>query len=310
MTTPEQQVPRKEGGEFSLLLVPFAWPLLGTTSLLAPGGKVLWVVLLFLGLGVLLDRRRRTEKENRSTSKSMDEAAEPEKGRPLKSGPSRRDSAMAFAAEVSGQAERSQLFFPDDELGPRSCPQCGRNFPGVFESCPYDNSTLQEGRSLFQSAAIRYLPRKYCRQCTRRFPQSADFCRHDGQPLEEDYSQAAELGEKTYFCRSCGFETQEEQSLCPRDKEPLEVLEPALHQEELPLVPLLECSNCGYMGALGETRCPEDHCFLVPRLSRRPQTLAITGFGPRRKICKECGERYSDQAQYCSFDGAQLVSIH
>lgn len=203
-----------------------------------------------------------------------------------------------------------QFFFAEDVLGKKSCERCGRSFPGVFDQCPYDGGQLKTGEVFAGVRPPEMLDRKVCIHCGRRYHLDVDFCHHDGIRLERDDRLQAEGSEATAFCRQCGYESQTGERKCPRDGERLARVVPGQVESAPPLIPMMECRSCGYLGGPNSIRCPEDHTILSPLLTGQPWALPATGAGPRRKVCGECGEGYSDACDYCAFDGAELVEIN
>ena len=213
-------------------------------------------------------------------------------------------------ADARERVGPEQIFFAADPDNPaRHCPKCGRNFPGIFEVCPFDTTPLERGGRQKKTVHTA-LPRRFCPDCGRRFGPTAQYCYCDGFPLTRDFAEASETAPIFRVCRECGFETEEDLSECPRDGELLEVIDPSERGEVTPTIPFNRCRNCGHLGAPNETVCPVDGTMMLPEVSARLMSLPPTGFGNRRRICKECGSQFGDQCQYCSFDGKELIPIN
>lgn len=219
---------------------------------------------------------------------------------------------LQSAAHGSTDASESILFSAESSLPRRRCPRCDRNFPGVFEICPYDTTPLEKSEGLFSATDPdeSELPRRFCSACDRRYGPSAQYCYHDGFLLSRDSEEASEDAQIYYICRDCGYETPEETKCCPRDGQPLEKLDPAERGIVVPTIPFNRCRACGYLAAPDQTHCPVDATMMLPEISARITSLPPTGYGHRRRICDQCGSLFGDQCSYCSFDGNDLTPIN
>lgn len=154
------------------------------------------------------------------------------------------------------------------------------------------------------------LDRLVCAGCDRRYSMEAQFCYHDGLPLQQDTTQLAQISTNFTVCKSCGWESDlgvEHPSSCPHKKETwttIDVSEAAV----VPMIPMMVCPKCGRFGAPGQLHCPVDHELMSPLLDTHSPELPLRGFGPRRKVCIECGEAHGPAARYCSEDGSELVA--
>lgn len=198
----------------------------------------------------------------------------------------------------------------DDEMPTRQCPECDRKFPGVFDVCPFDSSTLEQHGPALQAGADERLPRRYCPDCGRRYELSADHCYHDGQSLRRDTDQASANAGVWRVCRDCGFETDEDLEACPEDGQRLVVLDPTRREQVQPAFPYNRCRQCGHVGAPDETKCPEDGSLMLPELDASMTALPPTGHGPRRCVCPDCGLDFAGHCNYCSRDGEQLIPLN
>ena len=277
----------------------------------ALSGSSLPFLLLLLGISwFYLYRQRR----NNSASNPLSLPPPPSGSAPGRTDrPSPRQQSTPGQELLSGPDEpprQEQLFFPDDDLPPRFCPRCERNLPGVFEACPYDHTPLQDRYIKITAPERHLLDRNFCLHCGRRYHLHVDFCHHDGAPLARDDKRASETGPPLRFCRSCGLQTDKSWKLCPRDGEPLELLEPARWEKQTPIFPIMHCQTCGHIGGPGAHRCPQDHSILMPMESTHLLAMPDTGFGPRRHLCRKCGETFSDHCHFCCHDGSELVPMN
>lgn len=221
------------------------------------------------------------------------------------------ESAPPLEAVVFEDNAQEQIFFPSDEnLPPRFCPRCERTFPGLFEICPFDTTPLLEGRPPAGQSTPQALPRRFCPECDRRFSPSSRFCYFDGARLLQDFAEASDQAPALRLCRQCGFETFKSLEQCPRDGQDLELLDPAVRERIIPMIPMNHCFRCGHVGLPSETTCPVDGTLMLPQLNARQLVLPSTGYGNRRRICAKCGTQFGGAAHFCSFDGDDLQSIN
>ena len=131
-----------------------------------------------------------------------------------------------------------------------------------------------------------------------------------GMPLVEDTSEAAQDATVFRACETCGWEGEIDQRTCPEDGSELLVVDPSDSTSVAPTIPLLICPRCREYAPPGTAHCPEDGEVLTPLSNIRMTELPRNGIGPRRKICRECGERFSGAADYCPRDGVKLVALN
>ncbi|MFB6351545.1 MAG: hypothetical protein ABEN55_07420 [Bradymonadaceae bacterium] len=274
-----------------------------------------WFYISVLGLaamvplGLFVYRRFRVDEEYALDEPSMD----------LEGGagsePARTDGG---AGESSlGRAEQSFFSVAEMALGQsgeaeRMCPECGETFPATVVMCPYDSTPLDkidQGASL-QAGDDTVLDRKACPGCGRRYEPGPEFCYHDGMRLRQDTAEDADEAPVFWVCETCGWEGAEDRQLCPRDGQELTVVDPSEEMKASPPVPVLLCPECNSYVEPGHARCPDDDAVLTPLHNTHTTELPGRGFGPRRKMCQECGETYSSAAQYCTKDGAELMPMN
>lgn len=175
---------------------------------------------------------------------------------------------------------------------------------------------LKHRRALTQQAlfAQHYgLERLVCSGCDRRYNMEANFCYHEGLPLMQDTSQLAQISTSFKVCKTCGWESDlgiEHPEHCPEDEDSWTEIDVADSTSILPMIPMMVCTGCGKFGAPGQTHCPSDGQLLSPLLDTRNPELPSRGFGPRRKVCSECGAAHGPFAQFCSQDGSELVALN
>lgn len=194
----------------------------------------------------------------------------------------------------------------------RMCPECGESFPATVVMCPYDSTPLEnidKGPSR-PSSEQTVLDRQACPGCGRRYEPGPDFCYHDGMRLRQDTAEDAKDAPVFRACETCGWEGSEERQLCPHDGQELTIVDPSEEMKMTPPVPVLICPECNAYADPGRARCPEDGAVLTPLHNAHTPHLPGRGFGPRRKMCQECGETYSSAAQYCTKDGSELMPMN
>ena len=150
----------------------------------------------------------------------------------------------------------------------------------------------------------------HCPGCDRRFETGAEFCYHDGVKLVADSEEKVDQAPAFTVCDECGWEGGGDRELCPRDGRELTLVDPSRKDRRSPSIPLLVCPECGEYAPPGVARCPQDESLLTPLEYPHARALPVDGAGPRRKICRECGRRYGDAADYCSDDGHRLKSLN
>lgn len=220
------------------------------------------------------------------------------------------DAGFVRSSVAEDEASEEHAFFSGDDVPPRTCPECERVVPGIFDVCPFDSTPLEDGNSRRRKGSEELLPRKYCPDCGRRYELHAEHCYHDGQLLRRDDEQAARDAGVFRVCRDCGWETTDDVEICPRDGEPLVVIDPMSRKQVRPVIPYNRCRDCGYLGEPGQTHCPNDGSFLLPELDAGTTALPPTGYGPRRQVCPECGTRFGDHCNHCSSDGTELIALN
>lgn len=165
-----------------------------------------------------------------------------------------------------------------------------------------------------QVDAAQQLERMVCSGCDRRYALDVQYCYHDGLPLMRDTVRMAHRAEVVWACKSCGWERHApdagEAPRCPHGEHEVAVLDASENAPLVPMIPLMVCPSCGGLGAPGQVTCAEDATELVPLLDLRSPVLPRHGFGPRRKICTECGARHGSAARFCSQDGTRLVALN
>ena len=195
----------------------------------------------------------------------------------------------------------------------RVCPECGGQFAAPMLVCPEDATPLQEISVPEAQPTIEdseALERKRCPGCERRYSSETTYCYRDGIRLVSDTLEHAEEAPVYQVCETCGYETDDDERLCPRDGSELLTVVPEGAPPSPPTVPYAMCPECGDKAPPGETHCPEDGHVLTPICHAHAEQFSSTGFGPPRKICRECGETYTGAATYCSADGHELMSIN
>ncbi|MFP4599618.1 MAG: hypothetical protein ACLFVJ_15265 [Persicimonas sp.] len=149
-----------------------------------------------------------------------------------------------------------------------------------------------------------------CTGCGRRYARRVEFCYFDGLPLDRDTRQKRSEAPSFKACDSCGWEGDSEASACPNDGAELVEVDPTETAPIAPAIPMTVCPKCRHHGAPGQAFCPEDGEVLMPMVSVRLAKSPPRGFGPRRKVCNECGGEFSGHARFCSQDGSKLVALN
>jgi len=203
------------------------------------------------------------------------------------------------------------LFAPRSEGDQRVCPTCSRTFPTWMAICPHDATPLEPTRPPRPASSKRVkgknkLARKRCPRCERRYESDASHCPIDGHELVEDSLEEALVAPPMHVCRFCGKESLEG---CGKESCDVVTLEPAKLEDKRPALPLTRCPACNRLGKPGQVRCEHDGVELVPVTSLQLHALPTVGFGPLRKMCPKCGERFSGHLKHCSYDGARLKTM-
>ncbi|MFB6262345.1 MAG: hypothetical protein ABEL76_01785 [Bradymonadaceae bacterium] len=293
-----------------------------TSSLSAvPGDPVEWFYLTALGLALMApvgyavyrfaskesERRREASAADRMRdvleSADLAEIAETESDAP--------SEARLFAVERVEQSPVGRQATSERSTSGRICPECGERFPKSVTVCPTDATPLKSLRADDRAeAADDDVDRRRCPVCERRFEREAEYCYHDGTELVPDSAEALEFTPAVTVCSTCGWEGGHERRICPRDGTELVRVDPSTTDEPAPPVPFGLCPECGELAPPGESHCEEDGSVLTP--VSRPSVAALPpeGVGPRRSVCRDCGEEFSGAAQFCAFDGSELVGVN
>ncbi len=149
-----------------------------------------------------------------------------------------------------------------------------------------------------------------CTGCGRRYARRVEFCYFDGLPLDRDTRQKRSEAPSFKACDSCGWEGDSDEEVCPNDGAELVEVDPTETAPIAPAIPMTVCPKCRHHGAPGQAFCPEDGEVLMPMVSVRLAKSPPRGFGPRRKVCNECGGEFSGHARFCSQDGSKLVALN
>jgi hypothetical protein len=227
-------------------------------------------------------------------------------------------STSVSVDSVLGSMTRSSLeLAPGRTEAGRECPKCSRTFESTLYVCPYDATPLRSQKQAGRERRKRSsgtdrdgLERMACPGCERRYEASVDFCYHDGLPLGGDtWAKAAEA--PTFkACDTCGWEGEGDHTVCPNDGGELVEIDPGDSTRVEPTIPLTICPKCRGYGGLGQAYCDDDGALLTPLVDVRLSEFPAAGFGPRRKVCKECGAQYGGAARFCSADGTKLVGLN
>lgn len=240
------------------------------------------------------------------------EESTPEQARANQGQLSRAEQAFFSVPESSSGGPSAQMAFGQSTESERMCPECGEQFPASVVLCPYDSTPLQnidEPRT-GSSSDETVLERQRCPGCGRRYSPDPDYCYHDGMRLRQDTVEDADDAPEFKACETCGWEGETDERLCPKDGTELIVVAPGEDGRATPPLPVLVCPECGSFAEPGTARCPEDDAVLTPLRNAHARQLPERGYGPRRKICEECGETFSQAASYCTRDGSELVPMN
>ncbi len=235
-------------------------------------------------------------------------------GRRSKAAAEQKGGSSDAAIEALGVSQTD--FNPQQQLAApqRECPRCSRMYPSTILVCPYDSTTLrpahkpQRQRKLGKADGLERL---VCTGCGRRYKPGVDYCYHDGLPLMQDTRERADHAPAFQACESCGWEGEaDDERLCPNDGSDLVEIDPSDSTHVRPAIPMTVCPTCGQYGMPGQAFCPNDGDVLTPVLNMRVTEFPARGFGPRRKVCGECGAEHGRHASYCSNDGSKLVALN
>ncbi len=147
-----------------------------------------------------------------------------------------------------------------------------------------------------------------CATCQSIYHLGAQFCPDDGTELHEvevDASMLANLEDHTLVCPTCDERFRGEGAFCPNDGTRMMLDEDNTHLY-IPM-PVLFCTErhreiSSGMGLSTQTT--------VPVMGRRSCGEPISGVGPKRKMCPQCGTRYPLEANFCALDQEKLVNIN
>ncbi len=229
--------------------------------------------------------------------------------RPERGHHSTMDSGLRHIEAGPTKMPEQMVFSGFGDLPGKRCPQCDRNFPGVFEICPFDMTRLDTLQTGPRRRRGRSIPRRFCPECDRRFAPTARFCYHDGTPLATDTLEAASDAPALSVCRECGQESFD-QPRCSCDGSSYETIDPGERGFVAPTIPFHRCRQCGHLGTPDQTICPIDGSMMLPEISARLTELPPTAYGPRRKICKKCGSLFGPHTTHCAYDGDELQPLN
>lgn len=296
----------------------------------------LWIYLIALGLamvmgGVYLVRRARANHYRALYEEGAEVDAPPEEARPVDTqsetlkaiaqrlAQSSSDSLGALAIQSDAG---SPLFALRTEGPQRECPHCHRRFASWMAICPFDAEPLREpGTSVMTARRVAakqaraskedVLPRLRCTTCERRYHQGALHCGHDGGKLVPDLLEDAQEAQARVVCRGCGRDTSQQRGEpsceCKEEHRDVVTLDPASLTERG--LSMSICPSCRVYGSPGQTHCKGDGELLLPESVIDRNAFPVNGFGPRRKLCRKCGGRFSGAFVYCTQDGARLTPI-
>jgi ferredoxin len=245
----------------------------------------------------------------------------------------RRADSSSKPASISAEAVLESMDAPSAGFAPnqsreprRECPRCSRTYPATIVVCPYDAATLRPARQETGGGRSKKrgqhgLERMACTGCERRYEANVDFCYHDGLPLMQDTRERAYGAPSFKACERCGWEGEaDDQTLCPNDAcsdesssdraSKLIEIDPSDSTHVRPTIPMTICPTCREYGTPGTAFCPNDGDVFTPLLNMRVTKFRTGGFGPRRKMCTECGAEHGGHAFYCGNDGARLVALN
>ncbi len=158
----------------------------------------------------------------------------------------------------------------DTTVSAMGCPECRRQYDVGGDHCPRDGARLQ----LLDTDAVADDDHDMvCSICEASHPASAVFCDEDGGRLAPDPDSA--VGRTTFVPVAIPF--------CP-----------TCHREHPPELRV----------------CPDDGAVLIQMLGRRSCGHPLLGVGPKRKICPDCGLRYSADMNFCTRERTRLVSLN
>lgn len=213
--------------------------------------------------------------------------------------------------ELPNRPPIAQLLFATSKRGDhKECPKCKRRFGETVVLCPFDSTPL---RSLHLRSrrttrpAVTGSRRPCCSGCGRRYEGAAKYCYHDGLTLSADSPSEVPL---VRVCRTCGHETLDSGRPCDCDHPDMLEIDASRSSIQMPTIPLMQCRRCDYLTHGGETACPHDGELLYPVMNVQMNALPPTGIGPRRRVCEQCGRKFSTAANYCAYDGTKLKDLN
>lgn len=199
--------------------------------------------------------------------------------------------------------QKAEVMHPPSKAS-RTCPTCTRSFDDSIVICPYDSTPLTREAPRKMPAEPLGVPG--CRRCGRYYSSGTSFCRHDGSRLE---SEAAVKVRVVTVCRSCGSNQGAQNSECEGGCDWIKV-DPMRTRFVMSPIPLMECPACYQTYSMDHARCERDGQVLRPLMNLTKGTLPPTGYGPRRRVCTECGTTYSGSSRYCAHDGHILTDLN
>lgn len=213
--------------------------------------------------------------------------------------------------QLPTQAPIAQLLFASASRGDhKECPRCHRRFGETVVLCPFDAAPLRALHARSRRTArpaVTGSRRPSCAGCGRRYESAASYCYHDGAALSADSPAEVPI---VRACRACGFESLDPKARCACTHPDLVEVDPSRSQIQMPTIPIMECRRCDYMAAPSETYCPHDGALLYPVMNVQINALPPTGIGPKRRVCEQCGRKFSTAAHYCAYDGKKLRDLN
>lgn len=150
-----------------------------------------------------------------------------------------------------------------------------------------------------------------CPECRRQFDVGGDHCPIDGARLRLIETDAVADDDHPMVCSVCEAPTPAGSVFCERDGGRLA---PAVSTSRVraTFVPVAIpfCPTCHREHPPELRTCPDDGASLIKMLGRRTCGHPLLGVGPKRKICPDCGLRYSAGMQFCTREKTRLVSLN
>lgn len=217
--------------------------------------------------------------------------------------PPKLDDALS-ASQNTGRADRADIASAFDQFARAAA---------VLHSRARKGSAR---RKFFGPGAQRRLEdeleRLVCSGCQRRYRLGVRFCYQDGKPLMRDSSTMARSAPSFSACKACGWEGGADAAAAHQCQSGPDIIElnPSALAGGPPILPMMTCPACAQIFAPTQTRCPDDAHELSPLTDTSSPEFPFRGFGPRRKICGECGALYGPAARFCTLDGADLLLLN